>query len=315
MSFLDHLLLVAGQVFTLFLLMSVGFLFAKRGRLTQDTLSRMSHLLLYVVAPCVIISNLESAAYTGELIRTVLLTAAALALIYGASMLLAAFLYPKCPAGERDALRFATIYGNVSFMGLPLVMGVLGSDAVIFCTVAIAIFNLATWTHGVVLMGGRENASPRKALLNPGVIGCAIGFFLFFTGLSLPGPVSAAVAHLGNMNTPLAMIVIGGQMASADLAATFRQPRLYAASALRLLGIPLATALLLIPFGLDGTAFTTLVILSACPAAGTTGIFAQRFGRGQETAAQTITLSTLLSILTLPLVAAATGALWPLLGG
>lgn len=307
---LANLLLVAGQVFTLFLLMGVGFFFARKGVFTPEVLSAMSRLLMYVVAPCIIIKSLTERDCTPDMIGVILRCLAVLVLTYALYALLSTPLYPRLEPDRRDTLRFAVIYGNTSFMGLPLVQGVLGDSALLYCVLAIAVFNVATWTHGAVLMGGKENASPKKAVLNPGVIGCVIGFALFFTGLDLPSPVAAAVSHLGNMNTPLAMVVIGGQMASANLGETFRRKELYGASALKLLALPILTGAVLLPMGLSAEAYSTLVILSACPTAGITGIFAQSFRRDTFTSARMITLSTLLSILTLPVVAVAADAVY-----
>lgn len=308
----DNLLLVAGQVFTLFLLMGVGFFFAKRGQITTPGLSQMTHVLLYVVSPCVVIDALAKAERSPELMRSILWCFPALIVSYVIYALLAIPLYPRLPRDTRDALRMGTIYGNTGFMGIPLISGVLGQAAMPYCTVGLGVFNIATWTHGAVLMGGRENASAKKALLNPGVIGCVIGFFLFFTGLAMPGPIASAVGFLGSLNTPLAMLVIGAQMAGADLPATFQRLDLWLASGMKLILLPALTMVLLLPFRLPPLTYQTLVILSACPTAGITGIFAQRFDRDPASAAQLITLSTLLSILTLPVAAVAAAAVCPL---
>lgn len=309
---LDNLLLVAGQVFTLFLLMGVGFFFAKRGSITGAGLAQMTHVLLYVVAPCVVIDALAQAERTPALMHSILWSLPALAVSYVVYALLAIPLYPRLTRNTRDALRMGTIYGNTGFMGIPLISGVLGQAAMPYCTVGLGVFNIATWTHGAVLMGGKENASVKKALLNPGVLGCVIGFFLFFTGLAVPAPVMSAVGFLGSLNTPLAMLVIGAQMAGADLPATFRRKDLWLASGLKLLLLPALTMVLLLPFRLQPLTYQTLVILSACPTAGITSIFAQRFDRDPASAAQLVTLSTLLSILTLPVAAVAAAAVCPL---
>lgn len=302
---LHDLLLVAGQVLTLFLMMGVGFFFARRGQLNAAALSQMSHILLYVVTPCVVVDALLGPQCTLSLVWDILWCLAALAAVYAAYFLLSRMLFSRSSADTRAPLQLAAIYSNTGFMGIPLIRGVLGEEAMIYCVVALVVFNIVTWTHGAIVMGGKENASLKKAVLNPGVLGSVIGFFFFFSGLSLPSPIASAVGYLGNLNTPLAMVVIGGQMASADLMQTFRRPVLYAGSGLKLLLVPLLTALVLLPFGLDGLTYQTLVILSACPTAGIVGIFAQQFRRDTATAAQMITLSTLLCILTLPLVAVA----------
>ena len=311
----DLILLVAGQVLTLFLLMAVGFILTKRGKLSSVTCSQLSHLLMYMVMPCTTISALQQNPYSPELARVVFMTFLASAVAYAAYILFSAPLFRRRTPDERDVLRFSCVYGNTGFMGLPLVMGVFGSESVIYCAIYGTMFSITSWTHGVALMGGRENISLKKAFLNPGTIGCVIGFALFFGNVQLPSPVGAAVIHLGNMNTPLAMIIIGSQMASADLLATFRTRSLYLSSALKLFAAPLLTAALLIPFRLSEIAYSTLVLLAATPAAGLTSIFAQNFRRGTSYPAQCVTLSTLLSILTLPVMAAVTSLIWQFVGG
>ena len=126
---------------------------------------------------------------------------------------------------------------------------------------------------------------------------------MFLLEIRLPAPVLAAVNYMGDLNTPLAMVVIGGQMAGADLLLTFKDRRLYLTTALKLIGMPLLVLGVLLPFGLPSVILLTVVILAGCPVAGATGMFAQMYGKDTATAARLVTLSTLLSIFTLPLVA------------
>ena len=201
------------------------------------------------------------------------------------------------------------IYGNTGFMGLPLIQAVLGTEALVFATTPYILFNVLSWSHGVAVIGGRANISAKKLLLNPGILGSAAGLALFFLNLRLPPLAGDAVHYLGSLNTPLAMVVIGAQMAGTDLAATFRSAKLYAASAMRLVVFPLTALLLLLPLHLDPLMYATYVILAATPTAGVTAIFAQQYQRDTAAAAQLITLSTLLCVATLPAFAALAQAL------
>jgi len=223
---------------------------------------------------------------------------------YAAYILIAQLLFRRTARDDRDSLRFAVVYGNIGFMGVPLVQSILGADAMIYGALSLVAFNLFSWTHGVILMGGRKALSPRKVFLNPGVIGLAIALVFFLGHFTLPAPIGNAVSFLADLNSPLAMVVVGAQMASAGLLRSFRRPVLYAASAVRLVVIPALTALCLLPLGLNPALYCASVILSAAPVAGITSMFAQQFGRNTETAVQMITLSTLLSIVTLPVFAA-----------
>ena len=175
--------------------------------------------------------------------------------------------------------------------------------ATMAAAMSLVVFNAVTFTHGVVLIGGKGSMSAKKIVLNPGTLGFLAAIALYLTGWRLPGPVNSAVGYLGSLNTPLPMIIIGGQMAHTDLPAVFREKKLYAASAIKLIGLPVLTALVLLPFRLDPVIYTTLVILSGCPTAGVTSLFSQNMGKDAGLAARQITLSTLLCIITLPLAA------------
>ena len=297
---LSDFLIVVGQVFTLFLMMGVGFVLAKRGWFSTETASQTTHLLLYIVSSCIVITQLQIEA-NDQVLRTMLLAALGMALTYIVMVPLSQLMFRKEPSDTRAVRRFGMVYANNSFMGLPLLAGVLGEDALLFGIISMLVFALFQWTHGVILMGGK--LSLRNAVINPGIISMVIGVFLFCTGLRLPAPVYNAMDFMGNLNSPLAMVVIGAQMARADILGVLKKPKLYLTAAVKLLFVPGITCLLLLPLHLEPLSYCACVVLSACPTAGATAMFAQMFHRDTETAAQMVTLSTLLSIITLPVFA------------
>ena len=296
---LESLLTVAGQVVTLFLMMAVGFALVQFGMLTEVGLSQMSTLLLYVVAPCILLRSFQQDGLPSLAVLGV--GAVALGSYYLIFMPLSTLLFRRSTPKEGSILRFGAVYGNASFMGLPLLAVVLGPDALIFGVISFVVFSIAQWTHGVCAMGG--TFSPRKIILNPAVIGLLLGLPLLLFQWRLPVVLSSAVSFIADLNTPLAMVVIGGQMAGANLVATFTQPKLYLVAALKLVAIPALVMLLLLPFSLSPLLYCTCVVLAATPTAGITGIFAQKFGQDTALAAQLITLSTLLCVVTLPVFA------------
>ena len=284
MEMLSNLLTVTGQVATLFLMMAVGFVLGRAGKMTEAGRSQMSYLLLYIVCPCVMV-DCFLVERTPALTQEVAVGSAAALACYLLFFAVSLLFFRRQPADARDTLRFAAVYGNIGFMGLPLVQSILGEEALVYGALALAAFSL------------------RRAVLNPGVVGIGLGLLCFLSGLRFPSPVGAALSFLSDLNTPLAMVVIGTQLAEADLPNTFRQPRNYLVSFLRLALFPTLTALLLLPLRSSSGLYCALVLLSATPVAGTTSLFAQQFGRDTAPAAESITLSTLLSILTLPLFA------------
>lgn len=299
---LQALLVVSSSVLTLFLLMGVGFFFGRMRLLSDTALSEVSLILLYMVTPCILITSFEverTPESQGQLFMSLSTTVG----VYVIYMLLSAFLFPREGETHQGIMRFGAVYGNAGFMGLPLVQSILGDEAMMVAVVGLAVFNAVTWTQGRVLMGGWTELSLKKLLLNPGILGFAAGLLMFFTGWHLPMPIDNAVGYLASLNTPLAMVVIGGQMAQTNLAEVFSTRKLYLASAVKLLVIPLITTVVLLPFHLNPIIYIVTVILAGCPSAGATSLFAQNMGKDGAFGARQITLSTLLCIITLPAMA------------
>ena len=300
----SSLLIVAGQVLTLFLLMGTGFFLRKKDKFSDKTQEQITFLLLYLVAPSLVIDSMQIER-SDEILRTAGGAAVACVIFFAIAVIVALVVFPKKPPDTRDVLRFGSIYSNVGFMGFPLIRAILGEDAMVYATVFLVIFQLFHWTHGVIIMGGRKNASLKKAILNPGMFGFAVGTLMFLLNLRLPWPVANAVSFISSLNTPLAMLLIGAIMADADILKLLKLPHLYAGSFAKLIVVPALTAAAIYPLHLNPLVYCSVVILSAAPSAGVTSIFAERYKRDTITAAQLVTLSTLLSIITLPVFAAA----------
>ena len=256
-----------------------------------------------MVAPCIIIDSFQTD-YDPALLKTLALGVVVELVFFFLYAMIAKLFFRKEEPNVKLPFRFGSMYGNTGFMGLPLIQAILGNDALIFAVVALMVYNLVMWTHGYMMMSGSAKGfSIKNAVLNPGVLAVAAGLPLFLTHTTLPGPLHSAVSFLGSMNTPLAMVVIGAQMARADLKTTLRDKKLYEGAFVKLLLIPLFTAAALLPLRSNVLLYTATVILAATPSAGSTSMFAERFDRSPERAAQLVSLTTLLSIATLPVMA------------
>ena len=299
---IGNFFVVASQVVTLFLLMGVGFVMAQLGKLQSDGVSQMSTLVLYVVTPCLVIHSFE-VERTDGMLGTLGAFFVAYVVCTVLVLVLARFLFQREEPDRQAPLRFGMVYGNNGFMGLPLVLSILGPEALLLGVVSAVGFNFLMWTEGVKTMGGKVTVS--SVLINPATVGTVVGLALFLTGWRPPAMVDSAIGFMADLNTPLAMVVIGAQMAGADLKRSFTSRKLYGAAAVRLLVAPLIALVVLLPFHLDPMAYCACVVLCAVPTAGATGMFAQRFERDTAVAAQLVTLTTLLSVVTLPLFAVA----------
>ena len=197
-------------------------------------------------------------------------------------------------------LLFAMVYSNCSFMAIPLLQAVVGSEGVFYGSAYIAVFNLFMWTHGVFLMSGeRSMKAVRKALLNPGVLSVAAGLALFFTPFRFPYVVGQVTGYIASLNTPLAMLLTGIFISRSGIKTAFSDPKVYGISAVRLLLIPL---LVLGVIWALPVARTACIISAACPCAASCSMFALRYKQDVSYSSKMITVSTLLSVLTLPLL-------------
>lgn len=297
----QYLLMVSSQVGTMFLMMAVGFVLAKMGKLTPASIPQLTNLLLTVVLPCMLIDSMQIER-TPALMGSIEYTALLVAVLYVLYCLLSIPLFRRQPPATAKSLRFGTLYGNVGFMGLPLIQLVLGEHALVYGIINLVVFNVYNWSQGVVLMGGRKQVSVKQAVLNPGIIGTIIALILFLAGITLLPMIGNAVSFLGSMNTPLAMVIIGAQMAAADWRSVLRNRSILMASLLKLVAMPLLTALILYPIHPEPDLYCTLVLLAGVPTASITAMFAQKYGQDVSTGAQLVTVTTLLSIITLPCV-------------
>lgn len=301
---LNDLMTVGGSVLTLLLMMAVGFILGKKKVVVGQTLTQMSNVLLCVVAPALMIDTFQKESRDSATVKGLLISAAVLVAVYVVQGLLMAVFFRRASEESRGVSRFASVYGNVGFMGVPLIQSVLGSAGMATTVISLGVFNAGIWTHGAWLIGGKSQMSAKKVVLNPGVIGIVIAVLLYGFGIRLPAPVSSAVSYIGSLNTPLAMVIIGVQMSAVDIPKLFRDTRLYGVTAIKLLLIPAFVMLVLLPFRLDPVMYIAVVILAGCPVAGATSLMCQIAGRDTSYGAKLVTFSTIISVVTLPVVAA-----------
>lgn len=292
----------------MFLLMAVGFFCGKRGIIREDGSKQLSDLLLMIVIPCLSI-NVYQVDKDPAIVKGLLL-AFGLAIF---SHILAIVIAKLCIRKKEDARyrveRFAAVYSNAGFMGLPLVQATMGNEGVIFATAYMACFNFFAFTLGEMeLRGERRPPALRKLLLHPGVWSVALGILFFFFQIRLPAPIGPTVNFIASMNTPLAMIACGTFLAGTQLHGLWKNRKMYLVTALRLILIPLILLLIYKLTGVMGwfSGADTVVLISlisaACPTAAMCSIMSRKFGLDAAYGGQLVAVTTVCSIVTLPLV-------------
>lgn len=302
--FLGNAATVGMQVLSLFVMMAFGFVMYKTKLIDSKGTDQMTDVLLWTVTPCLLIETFYGCREAG-VSSSLLIFAAWAAAAMLLPLVIMLFFFRKQPETDKPVLRFSAVLSNCGFMGLPLAQAMFGAQGVMYASIFVAVFMLIQWTVGYALMSGGK-MSAKKILLNPGIIGFAVSLPLLFLPFSIPEAVLSPIKTLASMNTPLAMVVIGARLASANLKTALLDKRVYIVSALRLIIFPAMcfAALMFFPIGLDDTAKIVLIVEAAAPAAATSALISAQTGKNSELGGGIVAVTTLISALTLPIAAA-----------
>ena len=300
----DGFLLTAQQVGVLFALMAVGYACRKTNFLSDAFVKGCVNLLLLVVTPCLIVHVFQRP-FTREALANLGFALAVAFAAHLVGIVFAETCFCRTDEKRKGVLKFATVFSNAGFMGIPLEYALLGPEGAFYGAVYVAVFNLLCWTYGLKAMCGHlKDMDRRIRFVNPGTVGIAVGLPLFLTS-TLPAIVHDPVKYIADLNTPLAMIVIGFYLADARFAAYFRCAPALLASALRLVAIPAVVLAGLVAargFNLDSTMAIALTASASAPVAAMDTMFASKYGRDVDVSVGLVAVTTILAIVTMPLL-------------
>ena len=302
---LHDFLTVASNVLTLFLLMGVGVACAKTKLLSDGGVKALANLVLYIATPCVIVKSCIRE-FDPAMLWGFLIVVAVAAVTHAVLMLLAKVVFRDSDENRRRVLRSAVVFSNAGYMAIPLQQAILGDVGVFYCAAYIIVFNLFLWTYGLAEMSGESRLSVKKILLNPGIIGVVVGLTLFVLPIPVPALIADGVGHLASLNTPVPMLIVGYYLAQTNLVSALKDGRGWLCIALRLVAAPLLALGALLLCGVRGDLLTACMICIATPVATSCTMFATRFDRNPRLSVNLVSLSTLLSVATLPLMVALT---------
>jgi len=294
---------IVSKVLTFFVLIGIGFIL-RRTNLVDDLFTKgVSRFVLYVTLPALIVDSMNFG-YSYEVFSNAVILLMAGGVLYlilwfvgvVSSKIL------KLTGDSRSVFLYAVLFGNVAYMGYPVVELIIGNEGVFYSAVFNIWFNVLTWTVGVRIMSREADTSTRKAFLNPGMISVCIGLVLFFTPLKLPLFLDEALALLGESTIPLAMVVAGIILGNAKLSTILKSRTVIFYSIVKLCVAPVIVFFLLSVVEMPAMVEKILIIMSAMPAAANTSIFARIFDSDYELSSKLIASSTLFSLITIPLI-------------
>lgn len=295
------------NVLIMLLFLSCGFLLVKSGKCEVNHAKSFSGFLVYICGPAMIINAFQSMTYTLQnfiQIGIFFLTTLLIQGLFFATLYI--LLHRKYQDAKYRILTVGALLGNVGFFGMPVVIALFPEDPVVACysSMYVISMNLLVFTLGVYMITNqRKYISIRSALLNPTTIAILIALPLYLLNIQLPEFLSSAVSLLGKMTTPLCMLILGMRLTAISFKKLFTRPFAYIVCLLKLIAFPLFAYILVvfIPF-FDHTFKISLLVLSACPSAAIILSLAELHECEQELSANVTMLTTLFSIVTIPLM-------------
>ena len=292
---------------TLFVIVVVGYAAGKLGYMGGDFDRKLSSLVINWTCPALILSSsmtgdLPDCQYILPLLGISVLTYVVLtALAWGFSRLLTKRIE------HRGILSFAMVFGNVGFMGYPVVASIFGHQAVFYAAVLNVVNTFAVFTIGTMMITGGEGSDRKrfnkKVLYSTPMLSAYLSMLIVALGIdNIPGYVSQPLTMIGNITVPAALLIIGSSMSQLPLRALLGTPVVYATTLLRLAVLPLGVHFLCRALGFDPFVTNINTVVIAMPVATYGTILCLKYGRDTTLIAELTFITTLLSMLTIPLL-------------
>ena len=294
---------------TMLIYILAGFGLTKWKKTLTEHAKSMSGLLIYCCTPAMVINSFQNLEYSLDYFKNFMLFFAVSLVIQILAFVLFFLLFRKKFENSRyKILSIGAVLANSGFFGLPIITSIFPAEPIVACYSVIYItgMNILVFTIATYLITGeKQYMSIKSAVLNPTVIAAIVGIVLYLVQVTLPELLGNAVSVLAAMSTPLCMIVLGVRLASMNFKEIFGRPFAYVCSLLKLVVYPLFAYLCVywIPF-LDDTFKLSILVLSACPVAAVLLSVAEFHNCSQDLASNVILLSTILCVITLPLLCA-----------
>ena len=300
MSFLDTL----SEMLVLLFAIAAGFLANRMGILGGGTDKKISRLLLAITLPSMILGSVctgEALPEAGVVLGT-LGVAAVFYLLEFAFVLAAPPLLGGTP-GQKGVWRYTLAFPNVAFIGYPVVSALFGPEALFYAVILVLPFNLMTFTLGPLMLTGAKRFSLRQ-MFSPCVAASILALVLALGRLRPPAMIGEALEFVGGVTVPLSLLFVGSLLAGLPLGRMLASPRLWILTAVRLLALPSVLCFLLRWMGTDPLILGVAVTQMAMPAAVNGSLLCMEYGGDAECMAQITFVSTLASIVTIPILAA-----------
>lgn len=306
------MLLIFSKVLVVFIYIGVGFIANRLKVLPEESVKHFISLVMGITVPCLMISSITGQEINGNMYRNTILVLALGAVIYIVTAVMTTFIsdrvFPDKDQQDRNVLASAMTGCNSGFMGLPIASAVFGRLVFYYLAIQTIVNNTYLFVMSLSQLHHREGKRSSKSLreklsplVNPTSIATVVAAIMLFAGLHLPEYVMGIVEPLGDATIPLSMILVGVQLGGTDFRGLLSDKDLLITSAVKLILMPAIALLILTPFPVDPVVKLTSLLAVCFPSAVIGVAVAAQEGKNSQLMAEAVAVSTLLSVITLPL--------------
>ena len=301
------ILTVFSQMLIFFALIMVGVACSRKNLVSEENSHSISKLIVNVFNPAIIFSSVlgNSQNKEGSYISLIVVIAVVMFAIFIVIGSIGSRFFTK-DKNEIKVYKLMTVFSNVGFIGIPLVNSLYGSSAVIYVAIFILIYNILIYTYGVSVLQGEAGKklsfSNLKTVLNMGTLSCCITLLVFYFDIPFHPVIQTTVTYLGNVATPLSMMSIGFSLGRANIFSVFNDKKLYLFTFIKLIIIPVIGVLILRRLNLPEQVLGVSAVMLSMPIGNLPVMLANQYGIESESCAKGIIITTLCSVITVPLI-------------
>lgn len=292
------------KLIVLFLILFAGFFCGKTSVMNVESNKTLSRLIANLTNPMLVLASVmtgERLMTNLEVLQMTLIAAGCYAFLIASSLLLPRLL--RLGQKESGLYRFLYIFSNIGFMGYPLVRAMFGEGAMFHLTIFVLFFQPICWSYGAqIISGGRRFRLSWQILKTPSVVSALLAYVIYLSGIRIPHVIADVVGTIGEVTSPLGMLILGCALSQCSLRDVFGRPKMYLLALIKLILVPLAAYFVLRTFVTDPLLLSLTVVVLAMPAATNATILSYQYQGDDQLAASGVFLTTLLSVATIPVL-------------
>lgn len=301
------IMVVFQTMLKLFLLLVLGFVLFKCHIFDEYTNKKISSLIVNVASPMLIISSI--AGVEGSNKSIVFLMIGAGILMYIGFIILGKIINRIFPFPKKDwpVYECMVVFANTGFMGYPVLLDVFGQEAVFYASLIHMAFNFFVYTYAIMCLTKGDDSEFKlnfKQLLTPGIILIFVGIFIYLFDIQLPSVLMDTINSVGSLTAPLSMMMIGSSLAVYPIKDSFTDWRSYVFAFVRLMIVPFVTMIMCRLLHIDAYYANITIITNAMPVGSMVLMLATQYNANVKIVTRNIVVSTLLSVITIPIVVA-----------